>query len=108
MTKTDLIHKLEENGYTEVSVTEYGFTAKNHFGEFRKFRLDIAGNDKVPFYNIVAIDVSINSDDMVKPIEIRQFVKDFDGNYLYAITIMDLTINKTTQEIRKLERLAQC
>ena len=51
--------------------------------------------------------MSINSDDIVKPVEIREFIKDSDGNYLYAITVMDLTINKTTQEIQKLERLAQ-
>lgn len=107
MTKVDLIPKLAEVGYRDIDVTDNGFIAINPFGEPRKFRLDISGNDKVPFYNIVAIDVSINSDDIVKPVEIREFIKDSDGNYLYAITVMDLTINKTTQEIQKLERLAQ-
>lgn len=107
MTKADLIPKLSEVGYRDIEVTENGFKAVNQFGEPRKFRLDVAGNDKVPFYNVVAIDVSINSDDMVKPVEIRQFIKDIDGNYLYALTVMDLTINKTVQEIQKLERLAQ-
>lgn len=107
LAKEQLKEKLEEFGYRDVQVMETGFTAKNQFGEFRKFRLDIGGNEKVPFYNIVAVEVPINSDDIVKPVEIRQFIKDNDGNYLYALTIMDLTINKTLQEIQRLERLAQ-
>lgn len=107
VTKEELKKRMMEFGYRDVQIIEKGFTAINWFGEFRKFRLDIGGNEKVPFFNIVSVEVNINSDDIVKPVEIRQFMKDDDGNYLYAITIMDLTINKTIQEIQKLERLAQ-
>lgn len=106
LTKEELKEKLYECGYSNVTITDLGFTACNPFGEHRKLRLDIRGNDKVPFYNIVAVEVHTNGDDVVRPVSIRQFIKDEQGEYLYAVNIMDLTINKTPQEIERLERLA--
>lgn len=106
LTKEELKVKLEEMGYTDVQITELGFTATNQYKEPRTFRLDIRGNDKVPFYNIVAVDIPINGDDVTKPLEIKQLEKDADGNYLHITSILDLTVNKTPQEIEKLERLA--
>lgn len=106
LTKEELKVKLEEMGYTDVRITELGFTATNQYKEPRTFRLDISGNDKVPFYNIVAVDIPINGDGVTKPLEIKQLEKDADGNYLHITSILDLTVNKTPQEIEKLERLA--